>query len=56
VGRLKLITPVAFLLLTASAVVHAQTGCVDSPENPTLIFGMMAAAASLGLAWFRGRK
>jgi XrtJ-associated TM-motif-TM protein len=55
-GRLKFTIPVALFLSTAPAVMHAQSGCADSPENPTVIFGLIAAAASLGIARFRGRK
>jgi len=48
--------PVAILFLTADALVHAQSGCVDSPENPTAVFGVIAAAASFGLMHFRKRS
>jgi XrtJ-associated TM-motif-TM protein len=47
--------PVAILFLTTAAFVHAQGGCVDSPENPTAVFGVIAAAASFGLMHFRKR-
>jgi XrtJ-associated TM-motif-TM protein len=34
---------IAFLLLTASA--HAQTGCSNSPENPTAVLALVGSAA-----------
>ena len=35
---------------------QAQTGCEDSPENPTFVFGLITGAASFGLVHFRNRK
>ncbi len=52
--KLTVILPVLLLVLAASARLHAQiTGCDDSPENPTLILGLIVAAASLGYARIR---
>lgn len=49
--------PVAILFLTTAAFAHPQTGgCVDSPENPTALFGLIAIAASFGLMYFRKRS
>jgi XrtJ-associated TM-motif-TM protein len=57
VSKLKFSVPVAILFLAATAAVGAQDGgCVDSPENPTLVFGLIAAVVSLALMWLRGRK
>jgi XrtJ-associated TM-motif-TM protein len=47
--------PVAILFLTTAALAHAQGGCVDSPENPTAVCGLIAAAASFGIMRFRNR-
>ncbi len=47
---------VAILFLTTAAFVQAQSGCVDSPENPTAVFGILAAAASFGLMHLRKRS
>ena len=55
VKRVKFATLVVLFLLAASAAVHAQSGCVDSPENPTLIFGLIAVAACLGMMCLRNR-
>jgi XrtJ-associated TM-motif-TM protein len=34
------------LFLLAALPLHAQTGCVDSPENPTAILGLIGAAGA----------
>jgi XrtJ-associated TM-motif-TM protein len=39
-----------FLFLLAFAValpLHAQTGCTDSPENPTVILALVGGAGAL---------
>lgn len=42
----------SLLLLTAAAVVsvalplHAQGGCVNSPENPTVVLGLVGTAGA----------
>jgi len=51
--RLASIVPVAVLLIAAAAAVPAQGGCVDSPEDPTAIFGVIAAAAAVGLRFLK---
>jgi XrtJ-associated TM-motif-TM protein len=56
VSKLNSIVPVVLLLLMASAAVRAQTGCVDSPEDPTVVFGLIAAAASVGIMRLRAGK
>ena len=35
------------LFLLAAFPLHAQSGCVDSPENSTAVLGLIAAAAAL---------
>jgi XrtJ-associated TM-motif-TM protein len=48
--------PVALAILAAATALQAQTGgCVDSPENPTVILGMIATAVSFGVVRLRGR-
>jgi XrtJ-associated TM-motif-TM protein len=37
----------ALALLFSAATLHAQTGCTDSPENPTAILGIVGAGAWL---------
>jgi XrtJ-associated TM-motif-TM protein len=33
-------------LLLAALPVHAQTGCTDSPENPTALLALVGAAGA----------
>jgi XrtJ-associated TM-motif-TM protein len=35
------------LLLVVTPFLHAQSGCVDSPENPTLVLGLIGIAGAL---------
>jgi XrtJ-associated TM-motif-TM protein len=37
---------VAFMLLVA-APLRAQTGCTDSPENPTVVLALVGGAGAL---------
>ncbi len=55
VSKLNFSIPAALLLLMATSA-HAQNGCVDSPENPTVVFGLIAAAASILLLRLRSRS
>jgi XrtJ-associated TM-motif-TM protein len=34
-------------MLLVAAPVHAQTGCTDSPENPTVILALVGGAGAL---------
>ena len=34
------------LLLLAALPLHAQGGCVDSPENPTAVLGLIGIAGA----------
>ena len=55
----KIIPTVAFALTFAMAVrLRAQTGCTDSPEDPTIVLALMAGAAALaaGVRGHFGRK
>ena len=36
---------VAFLLVAAP--LHAQSGCTDSPENPTVVLALVGSAGAL---------
>lgn len=57
VKKIFVAVPMAILFLTTTRLAHAQTGgCVDSPENPTAIFGLIAIAASFGIMHFRKRS
>ena len=34
------------LLLAVAAPLHAQSGCADSPENPTVILALVGSAGA----------
>jgi XrtJ-associated TM-motif-TM protein len=36
----------AALLLTVALPLHAQNGCVDSPENPTVVLALVGSAGA----------
>jgi XrtJ-associated TM-motif-TM protein len=35
------------LLLLVAMPLHAQTGCTDSPENPTVVLALVGGAGAL---------
>ena len=37
----------AVCLLLISAPLHAQSGCTDSPENPTIVLALVGSAGGL---------
>jgi XrtJ-associated TM-motif-TM protein len=45
---------IAILLFTCAFALRAQTGCVDSPEDPTIVLGLVGSAAAL-FSIVRGR-
>ncbi len=50
----RFLLSVAALSLAGIGSAWATGGCVNSPENPTLVLGALGAAAS-GLPWLRAR-
>jgi XrtJ-associated TM-motif-TM protein len=42
------------LIVMLPVMAHAQTGCLDSPENPTVVLGLVGSAAG-ALVYLRGR-
>jgi hypothetical protein len=54
--RLLSIVPLAVLVLFSAATLRAQTGCVDSPEDPTIALGMVAAITAFAFTRFRTRN
>jgi len=38
------------LLLCVSLPLHAQTGCVQSPENPTIILALVGSAGAAAIS------
>ena len=47
-----------FLVLVTTLPLRAQTGCEDSPEDPTIVLGLVAGALTYGamVRAVRGRK
>jgi len=43
-------------LLLVPVLAHAQTGCIDSPECPTAVLGLVGAAGAALYARFRSRR
>ena len=35
------------MFLLVAAPLHAQTGCTDSPENPTVVLALVGSAGAL---------
>ena len=35
------------LILSVAVPLHAQTGCTDSPENPTVVLALVGSAGAL---------
>ncbi len=47
--RLNFLLAVGIVLLATSPLrLHAQTGCDDSPEDPTAVLALVGSAAALG--------
>jgi XrtJ-associated TM-motif-TM protein len=46
-------------LLSITVPLHAQTGCTDSPENPTVVLALVGSAGaffSTARAWSKVRR
>lgn len=37
----------AVVMLVVTAPLHAQSGCTDSPENPTVVLAVVGSAGAL---------
>ena len=55
VKKIVVAVPVALLFLTTAAFVHAQGGCVDSPENPTALLAVVGGVGVL-IARYRASR
>lgn len=52
--RLNFFLAVSIALIAASAVrLHAQSGCEDSPENPTAVLALLGSLAAFGQYAYR---
>jgi XrtJ-associated TM-motif-TM protein len=45
--RLALVVWGLALVLLIALPLHAQTGCTDSPENPTVVLALLGSAGAL---------
>jgi hypothetical protein len=54
---MKTLTRIVFLgsMMAVPALLHAQGACVDSPECPTAILGVVGAAGAALYVRFRSR-
>lgn len=47
----------AFTLLLAAALpLRAQTGCDDSPEDPTVVLALVGSIGAIGAGLWRSRR
>jgi len=44
------------LMLATAQTLRAQNGCVDSPEDPTLVLALVAGAGALAASFWAGRR
>lgn len=54
--RLLSIVPLALFLLLSAVTLRAQTGCEDSPEDPTIALGTIAAITAFAFTRFQTRN
>ena len=53
---LNIVGFVSVLFLACSTPLLAQTGCTDSPENPTVVLALVGSAGALLSTWrYRAR-
>jgi len=55
-GKKMLVAAGWVLLLVAAQSLRAQGGCVDSPEDPTLVLALVAGAGALAAGFWAGRR
>ncbi len=52
--KFKTVLLAALFMLLATVRLHAQIdGCTDSPENPTLVLGLIVSAGGVGYTQVR---
>jgi XrtJ-associated TM-motif-TM protein len=54
--NLKRIALTFVLMLAVVLPLRAQSGCDDSPENPTVVLGLVAGAGMLVAGMWRSRR
>jgi len=52
----KTLLGIGFLLFAIALPLCAQTGCDDSPEDPTLFLALVAGAGAMAVTFFRTRR
>ena len=54
--KLAYFVPAAIVFFASALPLHASLGgCTDSPENPTLVLGLVLSAGSIGFMQIRNR-
>ncbi len=53
---LKRLATLAIVFTVAVTAAHAQGGCVDSPENPTAVLGIVGALSGWAIQRMRARR
>jgi XrtJ-associated TM-motif-TM protein len=53
--KLGYVLTFALATIAATLPLSAQSGCVDSPENPTAVLGLIVSAAGIGFVQVRSR-
>jgi len=54
-GKYRLTAAAWALLLLAAQSLRAQSGCVDSPEDPTLVLALIAGVGAMATGIWRAR-
>ena len=53
----EILLTVGFALMLAAAIpLRAQTGCEDSPEDPTIVLALVGGVGAMGAAIWRSRS
>ena len=53
----RILLTIGLALVAAAALpLRAQSGCVDSPEDPTLVLALVAGAGALAAGFWAGRR
>lgn len=54
--KFEYLIPAAILFFATALPLHAHLGgCTDSPEDPTVVLGLVMSAASIGFVQIRNR-
>jgi len=52
----KILFGVGFLMLATARTLRAQTGCDDSPEDPTVVLALVAGVGTLAARVWASRR